>query len=46
MFILECRQGERIRINGTMEVVVLEIHPDEVKFNIASSPDDVMYSQG
>jgi len=38
MLVLECGQGERIRINGTTEIVVLEICPEEVKVAIKLSP--------
>ncbi len=46
MLVLERRQGERIRINGTTEVVVLEIHADHVKIAIESWPDDATKSHG
>lgn len=36
MLVLECYQGVRIRINDTTEVVVLEIHPDQVILSIES----------
>ena len=34
MLVVERRSGERIRINDTTEVVVLEIHPEQVKVAI------------
>ena len=46
MLVLDRRQGQRIRINGTTEVVVLEIHPDQVRIAIESSPDNVTKAQG
>jgi len=39
MLVLDRCPGQRIRINGTTEVVVLEIHPDQVKIAIESSHD-------
>lgn len=46
MLVFDRRPGQRIRINGTTEVVVLEIHPDQVTIAIETSPDDVTTSQG
>lgn len=44
MLVLERRSGERIRINGTAEVVILEVHPDLVKLAIEYLPDDAAKS--
>jgi len=46
MLVLERSQGERIRINDTTEVVVLEIHPDHVKVAIDSAAGDATKPQG
>jgi hypothetical protein len=40
LLVLERRSGERIRINGTAEVVILEIRPGRVKLAINCVPDD------
>jgi hypothetical protein len=40
MLVVERRSGDRIRINSTTEVVILEIHPDLVKLAIECLPDD------
>ena len=39
--VLERGRGDHIRINGTTEVVVLEIHAGQVKIAIESLPDEV-----
>ena len=41
MLVLNRRPGERLRINGTIEIVILEIQPDQVKIAIETSPGDV-----
>ena len=46
MLVLNCRLGERLRINGTTDVVILEIQPDRVKVAIETSPDDETKPQG
>ncbi|MEI8372135.1 MAG: carbon storage regulator [Planctomycetota bacterium] len=46
MLVLDCRPGERLRINGTTEVVILEIQPGKVKIAIETSPDDETKPQG
>ena len=38
--VLERGRGDRIRINGTTDVVVLEIHAGQLKIAIESLPDD------
>jgi len=40
MLVVECRSGERIRINDTKEFVVLEIHPDQVRIVIECAPEN------
>ena len=40
MLVLERRRGERLRINGTAEIVILEVHAEYVKITIESSPDN------
>ncbi len=40
MLVVERRSGECLRINGTIQVVILEIHPDVVKFAIECLPDE------
>jgi hypothetical protein len=40
MLVVERGTGERLRINGSIEVVILEIHPDLVKFAIECLLDD------
>ena len=39
MLVVERRSGECLRINGTIEVVILEIQSDVVKFAIECLPD-------
>jgi carbon storage regulator len=39
-------RGERIRINGTTEIVILEIHADQVNIAIKSLPDVTTRSHG
>ena len=46
MLVLELCQGERIRINGTAAVVVLEIHPDRVTTAIECVMDDATKAHG
>lgn len=46
MLVVERRSGDRIRINSTTEVVILEIYPHVVKLAIAYLPDDGVKSQG
>lgn len=40
MLILECRPGDRIQINSTTEIVILDINRDQVEMAIDSLPDD------
>ena len=40
MLVVERRSGDRLRINGAAEVVILEVHPDMVKLAIEGLPDD------
>lgn len=46
ILVLERRQGDRIRINGTTELIVLEIHFDQVKVAIAPLGDCATELQG
>ncbi len=46
MVVLERRQNDRLRINNTTALVVLEIHPDQVKVAIEYSLNDPTKSQG
>ena len=40
MFVVERRSGERLRINGTAQVVVLEVQRGQVKLAVECLPDD------
>jgi len=40
MLVVQRRSGERLRINGAVEVVILETHPNLVKLAIECVPDD------
>jgi hypothetical protein len=44
--VLQRRQGDRIRINDTTELMVLEIHLDQVEIALTSLPDRAARSQG
>ena len=40
MLVVERRSGDRLRIDGAAEVLILEVHPDMVKLAIECFPDD------
>ncbi len=40
MLVVLGRSGDRLRINGAIEVVILEAHPHLVKLAIECLPDD------
>jgi len=39
MLVIDRRPGERIRINATTEIVILEINSDQVKIAVETVPD-------
>ena len=38
MLVVECRLDERIRINGTIEIVLLEVGNDKARLGVESAP--------